>query len=253
MESRHAKALAFLGAVCLAGGAPASAEEPVLAVHVTHTREVRKVQGAEKKAMERELRPKINAAAEARKTLEKDLKAKHGKKKEEWPEESRAAYQEAEDAYAQAWAALEYVSVDPKGVEDSAQDVRESLAGKGLVGVKENVRIVTDPDEADLVVEVVGRRSEKTLPTQLRADLYYVAIRISAGGKMDPKRLAAVPAKWSGSKFGRPVSKLHTATEAEPWLTLDVFGEQRWANAGNNAAGVVSDYIRAHSAILAGQ
>jgi hypothetical protein len=246
---RTALAAAVAAGVC----APAADAQQALNVFVTQSREVRKVRGEEKKALERELRPKINAAREAKKLTEKDLKEKHGKKKDEWPEAARDEYQRVEDEYAAAVAALEYVSVDPRETEDSAQDIRESLAGKGLAAVKKAVNIVSDVEQADLVVEVVGRRGEKTLPTQLRNDMYFVAVKISPGPGLDKRRMAQVPRKWTGSRFGGWVSKIHTATEEEPWITLEAYGEQRWSNAGNNAAGAVNKFIEDNYAVLKGK
>jgi hypothetical protein len=85
---------------------------------------------------------------------------------------------EAEEAEAVAEADLAYRRVSPEGLSDTAEDIRRSLAGEGIPGKKENTILVQSADEADLVVEVVGRRSGKTLPTQLRADRYWVSFVI---------------------------------------------------------------------------
>lgn len=221
----------------------AAAQVP-LSVHVTASTEVPKVDSANRKSVEKALEEKIRAAHEARKAAEKEIKAQHGKKKESWPAEQQEAFQALDDGVAQAEAALAYLYLDPKGLADSAQDIRESLAGKGLVSVKEYAKHVDDPQQADIVVEVVGRRSSKSRYDLIRDDQYYVAFKIKGGPNFDASRLAKVPAKYTGSGFGHRSVKLHTWSADEPWITLEAFQNARWANVGNAAAAILNDFMK---------
>lgn len=173
-------------------GALALAQEPI-AVYVTAATDVPKIDPADRKTVRKDLEVKARAAYDAMKAAEKEIKAQHGKKKEAWPKEKQEAFQELEDDRAEAEAALAYLDISPKGLSDSVQDIRESLAGKGTAGVKEYAKVVDSPDLADIVVEVVGRRSAKSDPGLLRDNEYYVAMKISAGPRFDAARLGKIP------------------------------------------------------------
>jgi hypothetical protein len=49
-------------------------------------------------------------------------------------------------------------------------DIVKSVQGKGTAGRKDRLSLASLAAEADLVLEVLARRSEKTLPTQLKPD-----------------------------------------------------------------------------------
>jgi hypothetical protein len=204
------------------------------------------------KAMKNELKTKRDAANKARKELEKQIKQQYGKKREQWPSEQEEAYSRAEESAALANADYEYIRVEPEGLRDSAQDIIDSLAGKGIAGHKENVITVPTAEEADLVVEVVGRRSEKTMPTQIRDDQYFVSFTIAAGGKMDPARLALIPRNWRLKKWGYPGWKLQSYSPEAPYWRFETYGDQRWSNAGNVASVLIEKFIEENYDALTG-
>lgn len=152
-------------AVCLLAapltGAPPTGTLKVF-VRAADVKERKDVDEATKKA----LKDKKDAAKEARKALEKLLKEKNGKKEEAWPADVQDQLFQAREEEAIARADYEYRKIDPKGLKDSVQDVLESLKGKGLAGVKEHAQVVGSAGEADLVVEIMARRGEKTLPDE---------------------------------------------------------------------------------------
>lgn len=231
---------AFLAAAL----ASAQAQVPVK-VHVTSITEVPKIDRSNRKAMQKELEAKARAAYEARKAAEKELKAQFGKKKEAWPAEKQEAYRALEDDEAEADAALAYLEVDPKGLADSAQDIRESLAGKGIVGVKEYAQHVDDPQQADLIVEVVGRRSARTNPEMLFDNRHWVAFKIKAAPNFDASRLGKVPPKYAGGGLIRHSTKLHTWSAEEPYITLEVYQEGgRWSAIGNVVADTLNTFMK---------
>lgn len=96
------------------------------------------------------------------------------------------------------------------------------------------------PEEADLVVEILGRRSQKGAPEPgltAALDDYYVWMRISAGGRTDPARLGQVPLTWPGT-----ARLVHSWTDAEPYWELEVTREGRWANVGNEVSRVLNNF-----------
>lgn len=198
----------------------ASAQAPMkVFVTVGQVQERKDVDEATKNA----LKAKKDSTREARKAKEDELKAKYGKKKEEWPPEVQDAYFEVAEAAALAEADYEYRKIELKGINDSVQDVIESIQGKGLAGRKERLTLVTSAAEADLVVEVLARRSGKTLPTQIKADRCYLLFTIGAGAQLEAARFDRVPATWRPGKFGHAVWRLATPKPERPVFVLESY------------------------------
>jgi hypothetical protein len=189
--------LGLWGSLLLA--VPLAADEAPLTVFVTSAQvaERKKVDDATRK----DLKAKRDAAREARKVLEKQIKAQHGKERDLWPPEKEAEFAEAEQAEAVARVDYEYIKVEPDKLKDSVKDIAESFQGKGMAGRKDVV-LVNSADEAKLVVEVQGRRGEKTLPTQFKPDWCFVLFTLGPGGKTDPARFLKLPTDWKFKKFG---------------------------------------------------
>jgi hypothetical protein len=236
-------------AVSVMVGAPSRAADTVLKVAVTAaTPEPRKDVDP---ALKKELEAKMEAASKARKDLEKQLKSQYGKKEEAWPKDQQDAFFDAQEAEALAEADYEYRRINPEALSDTAQDLRNSLTGKGAFQTrKDNVILVESPAEADLVVEVVARRSAKTLPTQLRADLYYISFLVKPGGKIRPDQFAKVPRDYRFRRFGQQAWRLQAARPDAPVWRFDAFGQQRWSNAAGTAALVINDFIGKNYAVL---
>jgi hypothetical protein len=239
--------LALLLATTVAPGAAEAVAQDTIAVHV-RAKEATRPEGEEKKALQKERRAEADAARNELKALEKDVKQQFGKKREQWPADRRAAVEKAEEKSVQASLKLQYLDIDPAGARDSAQDVRESLAGKGTAGAKEHVREVPKPEEADLVAEILGRRSVKGTDVGLLAALddYYVWLRISAGGRTDPARLGRVPLMWPGT-----ARLVHSWTDGEPYWELEVMREGRWANVGNEVSRILNNFADESAAAIA--
>ena len=244
-------------ALCLAvsPAAEAAADQPPLKVYVTAARvEARKdVDDATKNA----LKAKRDAAREARKALEKQLKDQHGKKRESWPPEKDEELYLLEEAEALAEADFEYRKIDPKGLADSVKDVAESIQGKGIAGRKDRVALASSADEADLVLEVAARRSGKTLPTQLRPDRCFLLFNVAPGGKLDAERFAKVPASYRPKRFGMFVWKIASPKPDRAAFTFESyngggneFGCQ--GAAANAAAGAIDKFIEDNYVILTG-
>lgn len=185
----------------------ADAPKTVMGVFVTGAQvdAVKDVDEATKAA----LKAKREAAKEARKAKEKELKEKLGKKRDKWPPEKDDELYTLEEAEALARADYEYRKIDPKGIKDSVDDIVKSFQGKGTAGHKDHVSLAASAAEADLVLEVLARRAEKTLPTQLKPDWCYVFFSIAPGGKLDADHFAKVPASYRIRKgFGWGIYKI---------------------------------------------
>ncbi len=237
--------------VSLMGGASSEAADTVLKVAVTAATPAPR--NNLEKAETNALVDKMNAASKARKDLEKQLKSEYGKKEDAWPKDKQDAFFDAQEAEALAEADYEYRRVNPEALSDTAQDLRNSLSGKGAFQTKkDNVILVEAPADADLVVEVVARRSAKTLPTQLRADLYYISFLIKPGGKIPADRFAKVPRDYRFRRFGQQAWRLQAPRPDAPVWRFDAFGNQRWSNAAGTAALLVNDFIEKNYAALNG-
>jgi hypothetical protein len=238
-------------AVSLSTCTPLRAADTVLKVAVTAaTPEPRKDVDP---ALKKELETKMQATSKARRDLEKQLKSEYGKKEEAWPKDKQDAYFEAQEAEALAEADYEYRRINPEALADTAQDIRNSLSGKGAFQTrKDNVILVEAPADADIVVEVVARRSAKTLPTQLRADLYYISFLLKPGGKMAADRFAAVSREYRFRRFGQSAWRLQAPKPDAPVWRFDALGQQRWSNAAGTAALLVNDFIEKNYGVLGG-
>jgi hypothetical protein len=244
----------------LIGVAPAYADEPskALAVYVVGTSaEAKDPDDATKKA----LKEKREAAKEARKAKEKELKAQLGKKRDAWPPEKDDELYALEEAEALARADHEYRKIDPKNVSDSVKDIQKSIEGKGSAGRKERIMLAGSAQDADLVVEVLARRAEKTLPTQLKPDWCYVFFSIGAGGKTPPRQFAKVPANYrirkgfgwgiyriAGPSASSPVFKFESnnAMTSGAWGSFGCHG-----SAANAAAAAIDKFIEDNYTALA--
>jgi hypothetical protein len=209
-------------------------------------------------ATRNQLKGRRDAAREARKTLEKSLKDQYGKKRESWPPEKDDELYRAEEAEALANVDYEYRKIDLKGLKDSLKDLVESIEGKGLAGRKEGITLVNSAAEAHLIVEIAGRRSEKTLPTQFKPDRCYVLFNVGAGGKVDAARFAKVPAEYR-PKRGFPwplVWKVQNPKPERPLFSFEAYngGGNEFgcmSAAANAASSVVQQFVQDHHAVLA--
>jgi hypothetical protein len=239
---------------------PAFAADPPkpLAVYVVGTSaEAKDPDDATKKA----LKEKRQAATDARKALEKQLKDQLGKKRETWPPEKDDELYALEEAEALARADYEYRKIEPKQVTDAVNDIRKSVEGKGTAGRKERVTLVGTEQDADLVLEVLARRAEKVLPTDLKPSWCYVFFSIGPGGKTPAKQFAKVPASYRIRKgFGWGIYKIAGPNASAPVFKFESNNQMTsgaWGSFGchgsaaNAAAAAVDKFIEDNYSILA--
>jgi hypothetical protein len=237
--------LPVAGTVILLFGGVDAAAEKTMAVFVTAA-EVTDVVKIDKET-EKQLLAAMKTTREARKALEKALKAQHGKKQEAWPPEARDRFEAAEEAVALAEADYAYRKVKQEGLVDTAEDIRKSIVGDGVAGKKEWMRLVTSPGDAEVIVEVNGRRSGSSGSQPglmvLRDDQFWISVLVKPGPKLSAERFAAVPRTYRFRRAGYQAWRLAVPRPESPAWRFEAFGMQRWGAAANVASVLVEDFI----------
>jgi len=197
---------------------------------------------------QQEYEGKINAARVARRDLDKALKAQHGSKQDRWPAEAVRQLQEADDKVTLAMSDWTYRSVrrrDPKtplSVDDSVDDIKESMMGKGLASTREHIVVVSSPAEADIVVEIEGRHftgswSDPTSSERL------VRVVIKRGATLSERQFAAVPFLFQGRSPGYKTTRLSGPSAGVPQWRFEVSGLLTFSAAAKGVAGLIDDFI----------
>lgn len=238
--------IAIGGMVLVAGAAHAQPGDKAMAVFVTAAPlvDVKKVD----KETETRLVAAIKDAKTKRADLEKSLKAQHGKKREAWPQDAQDTYADAEEAVVLAEADYAYRKVKVEGLTDSVEDIRKAIAGEGLSGEKNQIRVVNTADEAQLIVEINGRRSSSSGATgglmALRDDQFYISFLVKAGPKLPAGRFANVPRTYRLRGMGATVYRLGVPKSDALWWRFEAYGTMKWGSAANGASKLVEDFIQ---------
>ena len=184
------RGLVVLGVVLGLAAAARAADEPTRSVFITAgTLEVAKGE-------EKELRTKASDAYKARKEAEKKLKEQLGKKREAWPPEKDEELYVLEEAEAVAMAAWQYRKIDPKAVADAIKDLSRAAEGKGMqAGKKNHITLANSAADAELVVEILARRSESKGGSFTATDCW-VLFGVGRGGKTSAANFAKIPADY---------------------------------------------------------
>ena len=233
------------GAVLLPTVAAAQTTEKTMTVFVSAAAvtDVAKID----KATETRLLDAIKAARQKRKDLEKGLKAQHGKKRDAWPPDIQDQMYAAEEAEALAEADWAYRKVKQEGLSDTAEDVRKSIIGDGMAGKKEHITLVGSAAEAQLIVEVNGRRSGSSGAQgglmALRDDLYWISFFVKPGPKLPVERFAAVPRTYRLRRAGYQAWRLSIPRPEHPEWRFEAHGFQRWGSAANVVSVQIEDFI----------
>lgn len=193
------------------------------------------------KAQDQQHQEALRAASGARQELEKALKAQYGGKRQQWPPEAEAKMQDAEDAIAREEVDYKYRVHDgterTPHLEDGVQDIRESLVGKGMASNKPHVTLVDSPADAQLVVEVDGRRTSDSGIDRK----FHVRVRIRRGPKLTEQQFAAVPrtyrfySGYTAVRLGAP--------PATPYWYFESAGPLRQAAAADAVAHLIDNFI----------
>jgi hypothetical protein len=234
-----------IGGILMSAGVPHGQPGPkAMTVFVTAAplADVTKVD----KETETRLLAAIKDADTKRKDLEKSLKAQHGKKRDAWPQEAQDSMFDAEEAVALAQADYAYRKVKSEGLADSAEDIRKAILGEGLSGEKNHIQVVSTAEEAQLIVEVNGRRSSSSGTgglMALRNDQFYISFLMKPGPKLPADRFANVPRTYRLRGVGATVYRLGTPKPDAPSWRFEAFGTMKWGSAANGASKLVEDFI----------
>ena len=196
------------------------------------------------KAQAEKLKRERDATWTEHAAFDKQLEKQYGKKRDKWSPEVKEQAARSYEKY--VGKALEYLlfTIKPKDLEDSVRDITNSVVGKGLAGVKENVVLAESAADAHLVVEAIARYGTSKMMVGPKFFFY----RISAGGKLKPEALKAVPGEWPtpGWWGDEPCTQFHRFRDDEPWLVFRTVDEQRWRDVMNVASGCINELIKAH-------
>jgi len=190
---------------------------------------------------------KTSAAIKARKDLDKALKAQHGGNRGKWPKEAQNSYTEAEELVAELNADWVYRR-HQQNLADSVADIKRAVAGIG-VGAKENVLIVPSLNDAQLVVEVVGRRSERNSLAALpgsksdQDNEFWILFNVKAGPKLPADRFAAVPRDYRLLRVRYNVARLAAPRPDSTQWRFEAHNYNEWFHAGNAVAILIEDFI----------
>ena len=146
-----------------------------------------------------------------------------------------------------------YRSGKPERLGDSVEDIKKSANGVGMAGRKENVTIVGAPAEAQLIVEVNGRRSDKTTDDNELDNEYWVNVLIRRGPKLSDAQFAAVPASYRLARAGYLATRLAAPTPDAPVFRFEAYAIFRWSAAANVVAVLLEDFIEKHYDAVMGQ
>jgi hypothetical protein len=200
------------------------------------------------KAERQQYESAIKAAQTSRRDVDNALKAQHGSKRDRWPAEAVGLLQGADDSVTLAQSDWTYRSVtrrDPKrplSVDDSVDDIKESMIGKGLASRREHIVVVPSAADADLVVEIEGRRLTGSWEDPVSSERL-IRILIKRGPKLSEKQFAAVPFLFQGRSPGYSSTRLSGPRPEVPQWRFEVAGKLTFTAAAKAVAGLVDDFI----------
>lgn len=125
-----------------------------------------------------------------------------------------------------------------KPIDDTLRDLRESFMGEGVLHKKEHVELVERPEEAQLVVEVLGRR--------YRRSCAFALIKLTEGEGLTRGTLGKIDLHRT-SMFLPGYRDRHSYTDEHPYWILEGFycsrygGNYEWA--ANELGKVFNDRI----------
>jgi hypothetical protein len=164
------------------------------------------------------------------------LRKQHGDKTSDWAPEVWKVFNQAEDANSQAIARRDYQPSETRlGLSDSVEDFLRGAGGnKGMT-------VVPGADQANLVVQIVGRR--RAPARDVTDNRYFIRFRVAPGAKMTTDRFLelAYGYKWN-NLWAR---QLAHATEASPYVELEAGSPASYKNCAGTVRAIVEGFIRA--------
>jgi hypothetical protein len=194
---------------------------------------------ADRKAREQELDTRREIEAHSQRVLQDDVEKRYGKKEKDWPAEPRLELRLAGERVAAA-AAERTVSRWDENTLDSVQDLKQALAKT------QRLRLVQSSKEAQLVIEVQGRR---LAPLPQRSHLLCRVTLGESVGKREREAIDWRPGLWpertpvAGS---RQLSAVHSWRKEEPWWTIYVSDARVWKALALEVVDSLDHFVKDH-------
>jgi hypothetical protein len=202
------------------GAAKDKGEPTRVAIYLTGAPGLPDDEGA-RKAADKQLMAAYDAACKAAGQTTEALKAKHGKKQDQWPVEAQAERARAVAGCEVGQFDAFYRHSSQKDIDDSVADLRKRLARN------DDMPAASGAEDAVLVVKVVGRSRASFKATW--APYACLGLEVSPGGKAE---IEAFPDLGVGvqlsSYFGpgsRQIGAFHPYTREEPYWLVDGCGQ----------------------------
>lgn len=184
---------------------------------------------------------RANALRKKFEQVEKDLKKLHGKDRRKWPADAKATYYAARDEGGLAWSANWYVARPATEKADTVADLQEKLAKERKVSW---TSLAPSAEEADLVVEIVGRRGTAKFVSGGK----WMAFDVLPG-KVTAATLVQLP-RESEAELETQTWILHWPTVAEPFARYDVVHNERWTDVAGEARDTIEELVKENYALL---
>jgi hypothetical protein len=207
LAARQAAEVATEGSQETAGEAAPAAEPTPLSIHIFgETKD--ELDKAERNRVKKRLAQARSVAKDALKAIEKELKARYGKRSSEWPEDASARYREADSR--ERLATLEYhlVEMKPSEVPDSVENLKAAM--EDLIDsdfVKEMPvapRLVESREQADIAIQVLTRRSRM-------GPAWYLYLKVLPQDWLEPAKLSEASLE-KATRIGNSIGVVRTLT-----------------------------------------
>lgn len=190
-----------------------------------------------------------DATNNARKDLEKTLKAQFGNKRDKWPVEAQERLLDAEDAVARANADWLYRR-DAEPVNDEWREyIAKALTQSGRTGKKEDVTSVPAANSAYLILTISGVRNP--LAVINGAADRCVAVRLERGILTPAARFSRVPRTYRPRR-SKAIRLAAPDNDSTAWR-FEACGLHPYFDAEEAIANIVNDFVGAHRDVLTAQ
>lgn len=116
-------------------------------------------------------------------------------------------------------------------MEDSAQDIKKALDDKDFV------EITSRPEDAHLIINVVGR-------SFAQGEYRSVLVRFEAGGKVGTVALSDIPYDWKAKGMGHGNIRTHSYSENTPYWEYEAWGSGSYTQAAKTVAGMIENLAK---------
>ncbi len=199
---------------------------------------------------QKELDQRLKIASDSVDALEKAFRKAFGKKREEWSPEARQQFADASQRHSYAAMEALYAEVNPEDVKQVEKWLVEAIVKDAPAAL---LRIAPSLAEADLVLDVRGVRSQKTVDTYLKDNDCRELFTLMPGERPNADAwFAGLPREWAPT--GLPLtSRLFGDSSRAPAVLIDASSGagsilRCWGKSTDAAIEVIRQLRRALSA-----